>query len=535
MKIKLNSFKILLLIFILFNSINLKSQELIWLKNTWGYHVYKKALAIDNENNIYTTGIYSTVANSFEDVTLDNNNNNIFLAKYIDNGDLDWVVNSISNNNITGRSKITLDSLNNAYILGDFYGTISFNESTLNSSGGKDVYIAKYSSNGELIWVNHISSNNNVSASNITVDPEGNAFVSGGYDGSLFFNNTFLQTDHAYDKSFLIKIGTTGDYEWIKTSIYASFSKLNANSQGDLYFSGKYPLMYSQDSVSYINWGLDTFTVCSTPTVKIYNGKYDSDGNLKYLKSFTSISNTLKNFKIDKEGNSFILFSNSGDIHQSDTLIEFDDFEHNTLVKFDRHGNFIWLSRLDSDTSLVLFATIEINHLNEIYTYGTESEIISEDNSNNYQSFGIKECKINNNTGLIERYSLYENVPFADNIRQNNNNQLIFFGSTVNLQFQDTTLNSGHQTGWLAVMSDITTKVNLKSRNKKSNIFPNPSSGFIFIECNNLIQTEVYNLSGKLIQKTNKNQIDLSTQKKGVYIVKLISKESVETTKVLVE
>ncbi len=71
---------------------------------------------------------------------------------------------------------------------------------------------------------------------------------------------------------------------------------------------------------------------------------------------------------------------------------------------------------------------------------------------------------------------------------------------------------------WDFVIDDNATSVYKISENKIF-IYPNPASNTLNIK-NNTKEVSVYDISGKLIIKTNKNKIDISDWKSGVYIVK---------------
>jgi len=67
------------------------------------------------------------------------------------------------------------------------------------------------------------------------------------------------------------------------------------------------------------------------------------------------------------------------------------------------------------------------------------------------------------------------------------------------------------------------------------NIYPNPTRGIINISIPKLEKVEVYNLSGVLVQSTNKSILDLSKQEKGIYIVKAISNKGVVSKRIILE
>lgn len=57
----------------------------------------------------------------------------------------------------------------------------------------------------------------------------------------------------------------------------------------------------------------------------------------------------------------------------------------------------------------------------------------------------------------------------------------------------------------------------------ENHIYPNPASDILHIDFDNLKLAQLFSLSGKEIYQTNINSIDVSTLKKGIYIVKLTS------------
>ena len=65
---------------------------------------------------------------------------------------------SMYNDNITA---MVTDASGNVYITGTYNGTITVGTTTINSLGLLDMYIAKYSSAGALVWLRAIGGSNN--------------------------------------------------------------------------------------------------------------------------------------------------------------------------------------------------------------------------------------------------------------------------------------------------------------------------------------------------------------------------------------
>jgi hypothetical protein len=78
--------------------------------------------------------------------------------------------------------------------------------------------------------------------------------------------------------------------------------------------------------------------------------------------------------------------------------------------------------------------------------------------------------------------------------------------------------------------------VGLKESNSETVIYPNPGNGIILFTSGKLSETErieIYNINGKLIciDFTNSNTIDISSEKSGIYFIKLFYKEKIVTEK----
>ena len=122
----------------------------------------------------------------------------------------------------------------------------------------------------------------------------------------------------------------------------------------------------------------------------------------------------------------------------------------------------------------------------------------------------------------------------------NDNNSLISgetnssFTATVNGSYA-VIINDGICSDTSACI--MVNSVDIHELNNSSNIiiYPNPSTGQITVESPNAVQVEIYNLSGVLIKSTNKKEIDLSQEAKGVYFVKIMTKENIEITKLIIE
>jgi hypothetical protein len=140
---------------------------------------------------------------------------------------LNWVKQAGGADGGAGGSGIAVDSAGNSYVTGEFWGTVTFgagaaNETTLTSVGDTDLFVAKYSSSGELTWVKQAGGVYAANSNAIAVDSAGNSYVTGNFiHGDITFgageaNETTL-FEGVWTTIFVAKYnGTTGELLWAK-------------------------------------------------------------------------------------------------------------------------------------------------------------------------------------------------------------------------------------------------------------------------------------------------------------------------------
>ncbi|MHC4663114.1 MAG: dockerin type I domain-containing protein [Planctomycetota bacterium] len=143
----------------------------------------------------------------------------VFIAKYNGNGSLLWV--SRANGNVDKNDfGLDVEALpdGTGLLMGDYYSTeLVFgqgedNESVIGSSGGKNVFVAKYSPVGTLLWVKRAGGTGLDAANDVAAMPDGSAILIGNYDVNMTFgfgetNETTLINTSGKDDIFLTRYG----------------------------------------------------------------------------------------------------------------------------------------------------------------------------------------------------------------------------------------------------------------------------------------------------------------------------------------
>jgi len=119
-------------------------------------------------------------------------------------------------NFITVSSAVASSTNANAIIwAGDFTGSLTLASPPVSSSGGKDVFVAKISSTGAVLWVRSLGGTQDQFANAATVDALGNIYVAGFFSGTMTINSSNLNSVGLRD-IFIAKFRDDGDFVWAK-------------------------------------------------------------------------------------------------------------------------------------------------------------------------------------------------------------------------------------------------------------------------------------------------------------------------------
>ena len=154
------------------------------------------SIVIDINNNVYFTGSISSSA-TFGNVSVSTTGTkNLFLSKYNTSGEVVWAKSGISEGNVNSN-QIIVDALGNSYIVGEFDKSLTLGNSTKKSVGLLDGYVAKYSTDGTVQWVESIGGAGNDYLSGFGFDNGKNILTtirSSGlvFDGRNYSPNSYL-------------------------------------------------------------------------------------------------------------------------------------------------------------------------------------------------------------------------------------------------------------------------------------------------------------------------------------------------------
>ncbi len=122
--------------------------------------------------------------------------------------------------NYEEANAIAADGAGNLYVAGEFTGSASFGTNTLVAAGSlgyPDMFLAKYTKAGDLVWVRQAGNKYADGASAIAVDKDGNVYVTGYFEADVAFgsiNLTNFAPGSIYADIFVAKYDSAGNALW---------------------------------------------------------------------------------------------------------------------------------------------------------------------------------------------------------------------------------------------------------------------------------------------------------------------------------
>ena len=270
-----------------------------------------------------------------------------------------WAIRNGGTKDDIGRS-VASDAHGNVYVAGTFSGMADFDPGpgvyNLTPVGGTNIFAAKYSSSGALLWARSFGGGGFDARCQIALDQAGNVFVTGAFSGTADFDpgvgNFPLSSAGGYD-IFVSKLDSAGNSLWARNmgGPKDDFGlALALSNDGSVYTTGSF-----QDTADF-DPGTDTFNLTSQADLgyaDIFISKLDANGNFVWARQMGGYG--------DDYGNSIALGSD-GAVYTTGSFQYEADFDPGDgtfylnsvggsdifVSKLDAGGNFVWARQMGS-------------------------------------------------------------------------------------------------------------------------------------------------------------------------------------------
>jgi len=392
------------------------SGQAIWVKRAGGIQTDRGRDVVADEQFVYLAGEYFDSV-QFEDTLISSSGNlDGFIVKYDTAGNLVWL-REAKNIGQTTALGVALDSSKNVIAVGYYGGTQAprldsvgiFNDKKITSNGLRDIFLVKYDSSGNVIWVNTIGGRySGEEAGTVTCDAAGNIYVGGKVADSAYFGNVNIRSFGGVDM-FLAKYDPAGSIQWVRTAGGTkedNTKSIAVDAVGNVYITG-----YFDSSATF-----GSTNIVGNDGYEIAVAKYNSMGELLWIRHAggpqsdqgLSISADDRGcfvtgkFSRTAKFDTMELTSNSG----SDDIF---------IAHYDPFGNLIWVKQIggnDNDKGM----SIKTDQGGNLYLCGSFRSTVTLENGNSFTTSGIEDiflAKLGNAPVPVELasfdYSVTEN------------------------------------------------------------------------------------------------------------------------------
>jgi len=247
-------------------------------------------------------------------------------------------INQFTNDKV---EEIEIDSLGNVYVCGEVMQFADFNATPVTTYGLRDIFIAKYNCNGNLLWVKTAGSRFDDYAYDMKIDGLGHIYLTGllfstPIDPCNFFGNTIVLDGSA---GYLTKLDTAGNVIWSKFSgadsthgFYAAVRNLELDQLGNL--------------VSFLL--VDSGEVF--PGINVLRGNYifqfDTSGSVMNYGIFSVVDlvGEIGDLKVNSNGDRIVTghFNSDSLVIQNQTIYNPKSGDIFFLAKFDSTNTLVW-------------------------------------------------------------------------------------------------------------------------------------------------------------------------------------------------
>jgi hypothetical protein len=175
------------------------------------------SISIDAQGDILVTGGFHGGSMTIDGITIypyDSNGRDVFVAKFSAGGSLLWLKAFTASGSDDIGNSITSDSSTNVYITGKFSGNMNIGSTTLNGLAS-DIFVVKLSSSGNFIWSTKFGTNGLDSGNAVSVSNEG-LYVTGMFNPRITIGSTVINGQGS-DDIFVAKLNKdNGSVVWAK-------------------------------------------------------------------------------------------------------------------------------------------------------------------------------------------------------------------------------------------------------------------------------------------------------------------------------
>jgi hypothetical protein len=314
-----------------------------------GAHVWSKSfgdpseqviqgVAVDGSGNIVIAGYFNGTIDFGGGALVSAGLRDVFVAKFASDGSYLWAE-RFGDADYQAANALAVDSNGNIIIAGVMMGSVNFGGGTLTGAGAWDIFAAKLDPDGGHIWSGRVGDGNNQYAPAVAVDHADNVILAGYFNGTVDFGGGPLTSAGAED-IYVAKYTAGGAYLWSRSFGDASTMQeawgVTADGSNNVVVVG----YFTGD----VDFGGGPLSTDGQP--EIFVAKLDTDGGHLWSKQFgDAYAQYAWDVACDPADNVLIAGGFSGAVDFGGGALTSAGASDAYLAKLGPGGNYIWAKR----------------------------------------------------------------------------------------------------------------------------------------------------------------------------------------------
>lgn len=358
---------------------------------------YALNVAIDNDDNIYLAGNFSSTVDFDPGAGTDNKTavgfSDLFLTKFNADGTYGYTKTIGGATGDFYQYSIATDQTGSVYISGAFGGTADFDPSIdvdeiSSVEDYYDVYLTKINADGSYVYTKTIHGPADEASHPIATDSNNNVYLAGYfYDATVDFDPSVGTDEHTTFETaaFLTKLTSDGDYVYTKTfdsEFNGLFStvvgeSVKTDQENNVYLAG-----YFYDATVDFDPGAGTDEHTAVGSSDVFITKLSSDGSYVYTKTIGDGDNIVQVGYVDTDTNNNVYlagrfrYSNEG----GSSSVDFDPgptndsrassvYEDGFLTRINADGTYGYTTIIGG-TSNDYISSLAVDQMSNVYLSG---------------------------------------------------------------------------------------------------------------------------------------------------------------------
>ncbi len=211
-------------------------------------------VASDKNGNVFVTGFISAYCfgpngpstAEFGSLTTPSPNDSLaFLAKISTAGDWDWV-RTFNGEDEQKDNRVAVDDEGNPYVVGGYRNTVNFGANALTTSGGQDVFVTKYDTDGNHLFARSGGGLLNDRGDGIAIGADKHVYITGEFKDKAGFGLDSVNNNGGPNGSdiFVARMDFNGNWKWVKKAGSTSGSDrgtaVTTNNEHNIFISGQF-------------------------------------------------------------------------------------------------------------------------------------------------------------------------------------------------------------------------------------------------------------------------------------------------------